>query len=115
MRYSSRAAAAIAAVWVGSAALAQQIADPGFKSVGRGAPLKADLRNYEVVGATIPVTFENGKAVEDPKRIARAVQRFITEDTSNEMNALISQFWSDDAMTPEQAQAKFVDILKNSD
>jgi glucose/mannose transport system substrate-binding protein len=54
------------------------------------------------------------KAVEDPKKIASGVQRFITEDTSNELNSLISQFWSDDSMTPEAAQAKFVEILKNS-
>jgi len=54
------------------------------------------------------------KAVADPSRIAVGVQRFITEDTSNEMNALISQFWSDDTMKPEAAQAKFADILKNS-
>ena len=54
------------------------------------------------------------KALADPKRIASAINRFITEDTTNELNALITQFWSDDAMTPEQAQAKFVEILKNS-
>ena len=37
-----------------TSALAQAVADPGFKSVGRGWPMKADLRNkYEVVGATM--------------------------------------------------------------
>ena len=54
------------------------------------------------------------KAVEDPNKIATGVQRFITEDTTNEMNGLITQYWSDDAMTADQAQAKFVEILKNS-
>lgn len=34
-------------------ALAQAVHDPGFKSVGRGWPLAADVRQYEVVGAAI--------------------------------------------------------------
>jgi glucose/mannose transport system substrate-binding protein len=55
------------------------------------------------------------KAVEDPKRIATSVQRFITEDTSNQLNSLINQFWADDSMTVDAAQAKFADIIKNSD
>ncbi len=32
---------------------AQDVADPGFKSVGRGAPLKADVRKFPIVGPTI--------------------------------------------------------------
>jgi hypothetical protein len=31
---------------------AQHVADPGFKSVGRGAPVAVDIANYELVGAT---------------------------------------------------------------
>jgi hypothetical protein len=37
----------------GASVWAQQVADPGFKSVGRGAPLAADLRTYEPVGASL--------------------------------------------------------------
>ncbi|MEJ1962858.1 MAG: hypothetical protein WDO56_15435 [Gammaproteobacteria bacterium] len=37
----------------GAAAEAQQVADPGFKSVGRGAPLAADLRKYDLVGPAL--------------------------------------------------------------
>ena len=55
------------------------------------------------------------KAVEDPKRIATGVQRFITEDTSNQLNSLITQYWADDSMTADAAQKKFADIIKNSD
>lgn len=54
------------------------------------------------------------KAVADPNRIASAINRFITEDTNNEKNSLISKFWADDSMTAEQAQAQFVEILKNA-
>jgi len=38
---------------VSTCALAQAVHDPGFKSVGRGWPLAADVRQYEVVGAAI--------------------------------------------------------------
>ena len=38
---------------VSTCALAQAVHDPGFKSVGRGWPLAADARTYEVVGAAI--------------------------------------------------------------
>ena len=34
-------------------AWAQHVADPGFKSVGRGWPLAADLRNYDIVGPAL--------------------------------------------------------------
>ncbi|MBN1240140.1 MAG: hypothetical protein JXB36_16670 [Gammaproteobacteria bacterium] len=42
---------------LGASAAAQQIPEIGFDSVGRGAPMAADLREYEVVGPTIPVEF----------------------------------------------------------
>jgi len=49
-----------AASLLSGAAAAQQIADSGFKSVGRGWPLAADLRDYQITGPTIPIVFENG-------------------------------------------------------
>jgi hypothetical protein len=45
-RVTVTAALCIAATPAG----AQQVADPGFKSVGRGAPLAADLRKFQTVG-----------------------------------------------------------------
>ncbi len=41
--------------FAGRAALpvAQQVANPGFKSVGRGAPVGADIQKYDVVGASL--------------------------------------------------------------
>ena len=49
-----------AASFLAAAAAAQQIADPGFKSVGRAWPLAADLRDYELTGPAIPISFNNG-------------------------------------------------------
>ncbi|HTT02903.1 MAG TPA: hypothetical protein VMG11_12535 [Steroidobacteraceae bacterium] len=48
-----RTCAIAALASIGTGAWAQQVADPGFKSVGRGAPLAADLRKYEIVGASL--------------------------------------------------------------
>jgi len=47
----------VAAVLFAASGAAQQVADPGFKSVGRGAPMAADLREYEAVGAGFELTF----------------------------------------------------------
>ena len=52
-----------AASLLAGAAAGQQIADTGFKSVGRGWPLAADLRDYQMPGPTIPVGFANGAVV----------------------------------------------------
>src|SRR5690606_8694196 len=45
--------AVAAATLIGSVASAQTVADPGFRSVGRGAPLAADLNEYEITGAAM--------------------------------------------------------------
>ena len=44
--------AAVLCLAAGQAA-AQQVADPGFRSVGRGAPVTADIARYEIVGAAV--------------------------------------------------------------
>mgnify|MGYP000932415990 CR=1 FL=1 len=55
------------------------------------------------------------KAVEDPAKIVTATNRFITENTNQQINELVAQFFADDSMTPEDATAKFADIIGNSD
>ncbi|MDR2215550.1 MAG: hypothetical protein LBE59_06895 [Nevskiaceae bacterium] len=52
-------AAGIIAALALPAALAQQVADTGFKSVGRGWPLAVDLRGAPPVGATMRPSTEN--------------------------------------------------------
>src|SRR5262245_3936853 len=51
---------AAAAVLAATSASAQQIAHTDFKSVGRGWPLAADLRDYDITGPAIPIVFQNG-------------------------------------------------------
>ena len=81
-----------------------------FNNAKGSMPVRADVD----MATADPCMQKALKAVDDPAKIAVSVGRFLTEDTNNELNALISQFWSDDSMTPEQAQAKFVEILKNA-
>src|SRR5262245_42485679 len=44
-----------------AAAHAQHVADPGFKSVGRGAPVVADLAKYERVGPSLRAPLGQGQ------------------------------------------------------
>jgi hypothetical protein len=50
-----------AAVLIGASANAQQVAKIDFKSVGRAAPLAADVYKYEITGAAIPISFDPAK------------------------------------------------------
>jgi len=60
------APALVAVLSFGWMAGAQTIVDPGFESVGRGAPILADLNEYPVTGATarggVSAAAQNGEA-----------------------------------------------------
>jgi hypothetical protein len=67
MKYSVWSTSALAvACLVGSPATAQTVAEIDFVSVGRAAPLAADLNQYEMTGPTIPVTFGPDGPRRDP-------------------------------------------------
>ncbi len=53
-----------AAALIGAASAAQQVADVGFSSVGRGAPLAVDLNKYHMTGPTTRTTPDS----DDPRR-----------------------------------------------
>jgi hypothetical protein len=50
----------VAAISLNPAVVAQQVADIGFTSVGRGAPLAADIKEYPMTGATSRVVTPAG-------------------------------------------------------
>jgi len=52
--------------------------------------------------------------IKDPANIQVAAGRWQTEDTTNQVNALMTAFFSDDTMTVADAQQKYADIIKNS-
>lgn len=56
-----------AAMLFATSATAQQAADPGFKSVGRGWPLAADANKYPPTGPGIPIHFGPNGLIRDPK------------------------------------------------
>lgn len=53
--------------------------------------------------------------IKDPANIAVDAGRWLSNDTTGQMNDLIAQFWSDDTMTVDAAVAKYVEILQNAD
>lgn len=52
--------------------------------------------------------------IKNPANIQVAAQRWLNEDTNNQINALMTQFFSDDSMTVADAQQKYADIIKNA-
>jgi hypothetical protein len=65
--FNIRKVTALAGVFLyATTAVAQQTAQMNFKSVGRGAPLAADINKYEVTGAAVPMRFGPGGPIRDP-------------------------------------------------
>src|SRR5262249_61033199 len=58
MNSLTRNVLALGVVLLCTSAAAQQVAKIDFKSVGRAAPLAADIYKYEITGAAIPFTFD---------------------------------------------------------
>ncbi len=76
MRSNAQTIAVMGAVAVlaAASASAQQIAHTDSKSVGRGWPLAADLREYEITGPTIPVQFGPNGPIRDPNNFIGAAR-----------------------------------------
>jgi len=50
-----------------------------------------------------------------PDEVVTDVNRWLSNDTTNQMNDLFTKFFNDDSYTVDQAQADYVNILKNAD
>nr|MBO2512846.1 hypothetical protein [Gammaproteobacteria bacterium] len=88
---------------LGTTVEAQYIPDPGFKSVGRGAPLLADLNEYHMTGATVR------RSIGDP-----AMQlRNIPEDPRREEDGFIGG--ARNGAVPEGIEPLEVDIFTTKD
>lgn len=94
--------------------LAKLLISPAVQVAFNNAKGSMPVRGDVDLSTADPCMQKALKAVEDPAKIADSVQRFTTEDTNNELNALVSQFWSDDNMSPEDAQKKWVEILSHA-
>ncbi len=82
-----------------------------FNNAKGSMPVRADVD----MSTADPCMQKALNAIKDPANIVTGAQRWITEDTNSQLNDLIAQYWSDDSMTAEDAQAKYVDILANAD
>lgn len=82
-----------------------------FNNAKGSMPVRGDVD----MGSADPCMQKALKAVEDPAKIVTATNRFITENTNQQINELISQFFADDSMTPEDATSRFATIIGNSD
>jgi hypothetical protein len=75
MRNGTWAVPALAAASLfGASAAAQQVAEISFRSVGRAAPLAADLNDYEVTGPAVPVVFGPDGPRRDPSGFVGAAR-----------------------------------------
>jgi len=82
-----------------------------FNNAKGSMPVRADVD----MSTADPCMQKALKAVDDPAKIVTATNRFITENTNQQINELISQFFADDSITPEDATSRFSTIIGNSD
>jgi len=82
-----------------------------FNNAKGSMPVRGDVD----LGTADPCMQKALKAVEDPAKIVTATNRFITENTNQQINELVSQFFADDSMSPDDATTKFADVIANSD
>ena len=76
-----------------------------FNNAKGSMPVRADVD----MSTADPCMQKALKAVDDPAKIVTATNRFITENTNQQINELVAQFFADDSVTPEDATAKFAD------
>jgi glucose/mannose transport system substrate-binding protein len=53
--------------------------------------------------------------IRDEANIAEAAERWLNQDTLGQMNDLAAEFWANDAMTPEEATERYVQVLASAE
>jgi glucose/mannose transport system substrate-binding protein len=95
--------------------LAQLLISPevqvAFNNAKGSMPVRADVD----MSTADPCMQKALQAVDDPAKVVTAMNRFITENTNQQINELISQYFADDSMTAEDGAARYADIIANSD
>ena len=95
--------------------LAQLIISPevqvAFNNAKGSMPVRADVD----MSTADPCMQKALLAVEDPDKIVPATNRYITENTNQQINELVANFFADDSVTPEAAAASFAQIVELSD
>ena len=94
-------AGALTALFLGSVAVAQQVADPGFKSVGRGAPLAVSLPSPKLPSF----------ALAKPEELQRALQFLGAEIRSSERNSRCGKRDCQRPATADTVEPRIGDLL----
>jgi glucose/mannose transport system substrate-binding protein len=96
--------------------LANLIISPAVQLAFNNAKGSSPVRSDVDMGAADPCL---QKALDifnnHPDQIVTDAQRWLSNDTTNQMNDLFTKFFNDPNYTVDQAQADYVDILKNAD
>jgi glucose/mannose transport system substrate-binding protein len=95
--------------------LAQLIISPevqvAFNNAKGSMPVRADVD----MSTADPCMQKALQAVDDPAKIVPATNRYITENTNQQINELVANYFADDSVTPEDAAASFAGIIELSD
>jgi glucose/mannose transport system substrate-binding protein len=94
--------------------LAALMISPRVQALFNNAKGSMPVRDDVDMSLADPCMLRGLSIIKDPANIQVAAQRWLTEDTNNQLNALMTQFFSDDSMTVEEAQQKYADIIKNA-
>ncbi len=95
--------------------LAQLIISPEVQVAFNNAKGSMPVRGDVDMSTADPCMQKALQAVEDPSKIVTGTNRFITEDTNQQINELVGNFFADDSVTPEDAAARFASIIELSD
>lgn len=94
--------------------LAALVISPRVQALFNNAKGSMPVRDDVDMSLADPCMLRGLSIIKDPANIQVAAGRWLNEDTNNQINALMTQFFADDAMTVDEAQQKYWDILKNA-
>lgn len=95
--------------------LAQLLISPEVQVAFNNAKGSMPVRGDVDMSTADPCMQKALQAVEDPDKIVTAMNRFITEDTNQRINELISQYFADDSISAEDGAARYAEIISTSD
>ena len=94
--------------------LAALMISPRVQALFNNAKGSMPVRDDVDMSLADPCMVKGLGIIKDPANIQIAGGRWLNEDTNNQINALMTQFFSDDAMGVDEAQQKYADIIKNA-
>jgi len=92
--------------------LASLLLTPAVQANFNNAKGSMPVRDDVDMSLADPCMLKGLSIIKDPANIQIDSNRWLNPDTQSAFNDLISQFWTDDSMTVEEAQQKYADILK---